>query len=62
MCDCLQWGRFEIRLCPLSADSDEAEAAELSDACLSQHPLELADGSGPFYHMKVQCNAVCTAR
>ena len=48
-----QWGRFEIRLCPLSADSEEAEKAELSDDCLSQHHLTLADGSGPYYYMKV---------
>lgn len=48
-----QWGRFELRLCPLSANSDEAEKAELSDECLSQHQLELADGSGQYYHMTV---------
>ena len=49
----VQWGRFELRLCPLSADSDEAEKAELSDECLSKHPLTLADGSGPYFYPKV---------
>lgn len=49
----VQWGRFELRLCPLSADSDEAEKAELSEDCLLQHQLTLADGSGPFFYMKV---------
>lgn len=53
----MQWGKFEMRLCPLSEDSDAAETAELSDACLSQNPLTLADGSGPFYFPKVHTRA-----
>ena len=44
----MQWGAYELRLCPLSEDSDAAEAAELTEECLDAHPLELADGSGRY--------------
>ena len=50
---CAQWGRYEFRLCPLTDPSAAAEEAQLSDACLSQHQLQLADGTGAYLYPKV---------
>ncbi len=60
-CTLRQWGRFEMRLCPLSHAGDAAEAAELSEECLSQHVLTLADGSGPYHFVKVPSVKRCAA-
>lgn len=48
-----QWGRYEFRLCPLTDPSAAAEEAQLSEACLSQHQLQLADGTGAYLYPKV---------
>ena len=39
------WGRFELRLCPLSDPSLATEYNELSEACLDAHQLKLAPNS-----------------
>jgi hypothetical protein len=36
------WGRFELRVCPLSDASLVTENKEFSEACLAAHPLYLA--------------------
>ena len=36
------WGRFELRVCPLSDASLLTENREFTEACLAAHPLYLA--------------------
>lgn len=40
------WGKFQLRLCPLSNPSTGTEQRELSNRCLDKYKLEKADGSG----------------
>ena len=41
----VHYGRFELRLCPLSDPSQQTEYKELSEACLDAHQLYLAPNS-----------------
>jgi len=41
----VHYGRFELRLCPLSDPSQQTAYKELSEACLDAHQLYLAPDS-----------------
>lgn len=61
------WGRFELRVCPLSDASLVTENKEFSEACLAAHPLYLAPkalqpGALPYKHLQMVATRAASMR